>query len=198
MLKIGLTGGIGSGKSTATKIFSNLGITVIDADQIAHKLTQSGTESFNKIKELFGNEFITHNGELDRRKIAKYIFSNPSKKLALENILHPVIKHNMLQKIEELSHKNYIILEIPLLIETGFVDIVDRILVIETDTKIKIKRIQQRDDRTEAQIRSIMSHQINHEQRLEQADDILDNNGSLDDLRNSIERLHQRYLDMNT
>ena len=198
MLKIGLTGGIGSGKSTAAKIFSSLGITVIDADQIAHQLTQSGTESFNKIKELFGNEFITHNGELDRRKIAKYIFSNPSKKLALENILHPVIKHNMLQEIEELSHKNYIILEIPLLIETGFIDIVDRILVIEADTKIKIKRIQQRDDRTEAQIKSIMSHQIDREQRLEQADDILDNNGSLDDLRNSIERLHQRYLDMNT
>ena len=198
MLKIGLTGGIGSGKSTVAEMFSNLGITVIDADVIAHQLTQSGSDSFKEIKQLFGEEFISNNGELDRKKIAQTIFTNPSIKLALEKILHPRIKQHMLQEIEQAQACHYIILAIPLLLESDFTDLVDRIIVIDADDDLRIKRTQQRDSRTEKQIKDIMSHQVDRDHRLQRADDILNNNGNLDDLSDAVTRLHQQYKAMTT
>ena len=198
MLKIGLTGGIGSGKSTVAKIFSNLGITVIDADIIAHQLTQSGTDSFKEIKQLLGEEFITKDGELDRKKIAQTIFLNPSKKITLEKILHPRIKQCMLQEIEQTKSSHYIILVIPLLLESGFTDLVDRIIVIDADDDLRIKRTQLRDDRTEEQIKDIMSHQLNREYRLQQADDVLNNNGDLKYLSDAVARLHRKYMTMSS
>lgn len=198
MLKIGLTGGIGSGKSTVAKIFSNLGISVIDADIIAHQLTQSGTDSFKAIKQLLGEEFINNNGELDRKKIAQTIFSNPSKKITLEKILHPRIKQRMLKEIEQAKSSHYIILAIPLLLESDFTDLVDRIIVIDADDDLRIKRTQQRDDRTKEQIKDIMSHQLDREQRLQQADDILNNNGDLKNLSDAVTRLHRKYMTMSS
>ena len=194
MLKVGLTGGIGSGKSAATEIFANLGINIIDADIISHQLTQSGSESFNEIKQLFGDEFIASNGELDRKKIAQVIFSDPQKKTALENILHPKIKQKMLDEIEHLSANNYIILAIPLLIESNFTDLVDRIIVVDADDATRIKRIQQRDNRPDDQIRNIIKQQITRNERLQRADDILNNNGNLDDLRAAVNKLDEKYL----
>ncbi|MDH5389458.1 MAG: dephospho-CoA kinase [Gammaproteobacteria bacterium] len=196
MLRIGLTGGIGSGKSTVAKIFSNLGITIIDADIIAHQLTQSGSDSFKEIKKLFGEKFINDNGELDRKKIAQTVFSNPSAKIALEEILHPKIKQRILQEIEKAHSSQYIILAIPLLLESDFTDLVDRTLVIDTNDDIRIKRIQQRDTRTEKQIREIMANQIDREHRLQRADDILNNNGNLEDLNSAVTRLHRQYMIM--
>lgn len=194
MLKVGLTGGIGSGKSAATEMFANLGINIIDADIISHQLTQSGSEGFYEIKRLFGDEFIASNGELDRKKIAQVIFSDPQKKTALENILHPKIKQQMLDEIELLSANNYIILAIPLLIESNFTDLVDRIIVVDTDDAARIKRIQQRDDRPDDQIRNIIKQQITRDDRLQRADDILNNNGNLDDLRAAVNKLDDKYL----
>lgn len=194
MLKIGLTGGIGSGKSTVAEFFSNLGITVIDADIIAHQLTQSGSDGFKEIKQLLGEEFITKDGKLDRKKIAQTIFSNPSKKMALEKILHPKIKQRMLREIEQAKSSHYIILAIPLLFESDFTDLVDRIIVIDADDDLRIKRTQLRDDRTEEQIKDIMSHQLDREHRLQQADDILNNNGDLKDLSDAVTRLHRKYM----
>ena len=196
MLKIGLTGGIGSGKSTATKMFSNLGITILDADIIAHQLTLPGSDCFNEIKQLFGEEFINNNGELDRKKIAQVIFSNTTKRIALEKILHPRIKQAMLHKIEQAKSSHYIILAIPLLLESNFKDLVDRIIVVDADNDIRIKRTQQRDNRTKEQIKDIMSHQIKREHRLRQADDILTNNGDLDELNDAVSQLHQQYMTM--
>ena len=196
MLKIGLTGGIGSGKSTVAEIFSDLGITIIDADIIAHQLTQPGSDSFKEIKQLLGKEYITDSGELDRKKIAQTIFSNPSKKMALEKILHPRIKQRMLQEIEQAQPSHYIILVIPLLLESDFTDLVDRIIVVDTDDEIRIKRTQQRDSRTEEQIREIMSKQIDRDHRLQQADNILNNNGNLEDLNDAVNRLHRQYMTM--
>jgi len=196
MLKIGLTGGIGSGKSTVTEIFSSLGITVIDADRIAHQLTQPGSDSFNEIRQLFGKDFIKSDGELDRKKIAQTIFSEPSKKIALEEILHPRIKQRMLQEVVQVKSNRYIILAIPLLLESRFTDLVDRIIVVDADDDIRIRRTQQRDNSTEEQIRRIMSQQVDRDQRLQQADDILENNGSVTDLRNAVIRLHHKYLAM--
>ena len=198
MLKIGLTGGIGSGKSTVTKIFSNLGITIIDADIIAHQLTQSESDSFKEIKQLFGDDFITHDGELDRKKIAQKVFSKPSTKTALERILHPKIKQQILQEIKESHSSHYIILAIPLLMESDFTDLVDRTLVIDSNDDIRIKRIQQRDTRSEKQIRDIMANQIDRKHRLQRADDILNNNGNLDDLNSAVSHLHKQYMAMAT
>lgn len=196
MLKIGLTGGIGSGKSTVAELFSDLGVIVIDADQISHQLTRSGSDSFKAIRQLLGDEFIDAKGELDRKKIALYIFSYPEKKAALENILHPRIKQRMLQEIEQAEQGAYIILSIPLLLETDFADLVDRILVVDADDEIRIQRTRQRDDRSEQQIRAIMRQQINRDRRLQCADDIIYNNGDFEDLRSAVGRLHQQYLTM--
>lgn len=194
MLKIGLTGGIGSGKSSAAEIFSSLGITVIDADQIAHQLTQFDSNCLNEIKQQFGEEFITSNGELDRKKMAQSIFSETSKKNSLEKILHPKIKQRMLQAIEEIRDAKYIVLEIPLLFECDFIDLVDRIAVIDAEDETRMKRIQQRDGRSKEQIWDIMNQQVDQEHRLLGADDIIDNNGNLVDLHDAITQLHQQYM----
>ncbi|MFC1589063.1 dephospho-CoA kinase [Pseudomonadota bacterium] len=196
MLKVGLTGGIGSGKSTVAEIFSRLGITVIDADIIAHQLTLSGSESFNEIVQLFGKEFIGNNGELDRKKIAQTIFSNLPLKIALEKILHPKIRRRIEQEIEQAKNNDYIILAIPLLLESNFTDLVDRIIVIDADDETRIKRTHQRDGRTENQIRQIMNQQFNRHDRLQQADDILINNGDLEDLEDAVIQLHHKYSAM--
>lgn len=196
MLKIGLTGGIGSGKSTIAELFSELGVVVIDADQISHQLTRSGSDSFKAIRQLLGDEFINAEGELDRKKIARHIFSDPEKKAALENILHPEIRQRMLQEIEQADHNAYIILSIPLLLETDFTDLVDRILVVDADDEIRIQRTRRRDDRTEQQIRAIMRQQVDRGRRLQCADDVINNNGDLVDLRNAVDQLHQQYLSM--
>ena len=196
MLKIGLTGGIGSGKSTATEIFSSLGIAIIDADRIAHQLTLSGNEGFSKIIREFGNDFIASDGELDRKKMAETFFSDPSKKIILESILHPMVRQRILQEIALTKDSPYIILSIPLLFESNFTDLVDRIIVIDADDGIRIRRTQQRDGRSEAQIQRIMSSQMDRQTRLERADDVLKNDGNLDDLRASISSLHKKYLNM--
>jgi len=196
MLKVGLTGGIGSGKSTVADIFSRLGITVIDADNIAHQLTQSDSESFKEIILLLGKEFIDSDGELNRKKIAQTVFSDPSIKIALEKILHPKIKQHMVQEIEQAKDGNYIILAIPLLLESNFTNLVDRIIVIDADDDTRIKRTQQRDGRSEEQIRQIMNNQIGRDDRLRHADDILKNNGNLEDLKVAVTQLHHKYLEI--
>lgn len=198
MLKIGLTGGIGSGKSTVAEMFANLGITIIDADQISHQLMQSGSEAFNEIKQLFGEEYINSNGEFDRKKMAPIIFSDPSKKNAIEHILHPKIKQQILNKIKEIKPCNYIILVIPLLFESNFTDLVDRVIVVDTDDEIRIKRTHQRDGRTEEQIKNIINMQIDRKNRLHLADDIINNNGDLNHLHEAVTQLHSRYNTITT
>jgi len=196
MLKVGLTGGIGSGKSTVADIFSRLGITIIDADNIAHQITQSGSESFKEIILLLGEEFIDADGGLNRKKIAQTVFSDPSIKIALEKILHQKIKQRMAQEIEQAKDDKYIILAIPLLLESNFTDLVDRIVVIDADDDTRIRRTQQRDGRSEEQIRQIMNNQIGRDDRLRHADDILENNGNLEDLKVAVTQLHHKYLEI--
>ncbi|MCW8830435.1 MAG: dephospho-CoA kinase [Gammaproteobacteria bacterium] len=196
MLKVGLTGGIGSGKSTVAEIFSSLGITIIDADQIAHQLTRPGTESFDEIIQLLGAEFIRTDGGLDRKKLAQTVFSNPAIKGALEKILHPKIRRQIEQEIAYNKDNDYIILAIPLLLESNFSDLVDRILVIDADDNIRIQRIKERDGRSEKQIRQIMGQQINRADRLQQADDIIENNSNFYNLKNAISQLHLQYSEI--
>lgn len=194
MLKVGLTGGIGSGKSCATGIFKKLGTPVIDADIIAHQLTVPGTEALLEISKLLGNQFITSQGELDRKKLAQFVFEHPDKKVVLENILHPRVKLGMASELQKLDATPYVILAIPLLLETSFAELVNRILVIDAPQKTQIERVTSRDGRSVDEIKTIMQHQLDQRTRLEKADDILDNSGTLDELESRIKQLHRQYL----
>lgn len=194
MLKVGLTGGIGSGKSSATEIFESYGIPVIDADSIAHQLTLPGTETLLEISQQLGCQFITSQGELDRRKIAQHIFEHPDKKEILESILHPRVRQSMLDQLHKLESAPYVILAIPLLLETDFTELVDRILVIDAPEDIRIERVVSRDNRSVDNIEAILRHQVDSETRLKRANDILDNSGSLADLKKSVAKLHEQYL----
>ncbi len=194
MLKIGLTGGIGSGKSSATEIFKKLGIPVIDADVIAHQLTSPGTEALLEISEQLGDQFITSQGELNRKQLAHYVFDHPDEKMVLENILHPRVRDSINSKLQKLISSPYVILAVPLLLETNFTELVDRILVINAPENIRIQRVTSRDDRSTEEVKTIMEHQIDEKTRLEKADDILDNSGTLNELESLIEQLHRQYL----
>ncbi len=193
MLTVGLTGGIGSGKSEAAQCFKELGVAVIDADAIAHQLTQAGTEPFNEIVRLFGDSIVNTNGGLDRAKLADIVFHDHAKKQQLEDIIHPQVR----QQIRDFKHAHsseaYIIVVIPLLIESGQSDLVDRILVVHANESVRIKRVAARDARSNQQITSIIQSQASDADREAAANDNLDNNGTLDDLRKSVMQIHHKY-----
>ena len=196
MLTIGLTGGIGSGKSEVAGMFNQLGVPVIDADVIAHQLVEPGTEALSEITAAFGETILTSEGTLDRAKLAGIVFNKPDMKQQLETIIHPRVREQI--KAYKDAHKNepYIIVVIPLLLESGQRDLVDRVLVVNAAETVRIQRVQSRDGRGEAQIRSIMRNQADDAQRRAAADDNIDNSGSLDDLMTSVRKLHQQYISL--
>lgn len=198
MLKIGLTGGIGSGKSSATEIFESYGVPVIDADSIAHQLTLPGSEALLEISQQLGNQFITSQGELDRKKLAQHIFDHPDKKVILEGILHPRVRQDMLNQLHRLESSPYVILAIPLLLETNFTELVDRILVIDAPEDVRIGRVVSRDGRSADNVEAILKHQVDRETRLKRADDILDNSGSLADLKKTVAKYHNQYVQISS
>ncbi len=200
MLKIGLTGGIGSGKSVVSEHFARLGAPIIDTDIIARQLVTPGSDGLQAIIDAFGNHFLNSNGSLNRPKLAKSIFNNPAHKQKLEAILHPCInseiKHQ-LNKIEKRASKTrqagYVIIVIPLLFENHLEAMVDRILVIDADEELRIQRIIQRDNRDINEIRLIIQNQIDDQQRQLNADDVLTNNRDRAQLGSLINALHQKY-----
>jgi dephospho-CoA kinase len=193
MLTIGLTGGIGSGKSEVAGMFNQLGVPVIDADVIAHQLVEPGTEALSEITAAFGETILTPDGTLDRAKLAGIVFNEPDMKQQLETIIHPRVRQRI--KVYKDAHKNepYIMVVIPLLLESGQRDLVDRILVVNAAETVRIERVQARDGRSEEQVRSIIQNQADDAQRSAAADDNIDNSGSLDDLMRSVRKLHQKY-----
>ncbi len=193
MLTVGLTGGIGSGKSEAAQCFKELGVAVIDADAIAHQLTQAGTDTFNEIIRLFGDSIVNTNGGLDRAKLADIVFHDHGKKQQLEAIIHPQVRQQIRDFKRAHSSEPYIIVVIPLLIESGQSDLVDRILVVHADESVRIKRVAARDARSDQQIISIIQSQASDADREAAANDNLDNNGTLDDLRKSVMQIHHKY-----
>lgn len=198
MLRIGLTGGIGSGKSIVADNFKQLGVPVIDADSIAHQITAPGSECLSEISKRLGPGFITPDHKLDRKKLADYVFSHPDKKNILENILHPRIRQRMLHEAESLEHADYVILVVPLLFETDFIELVDRVLVVAAPEATRIRRIRVRDGRSEEQIRFILKSQLDQSVKTDKADDVLDNSGNLEQLRTLVEALHHKYLRMSS
>jgi len=196
MLTIGLTGGIGSGKSEVAEIFNQLGVPVIDADVIAHQLVEPGTEALSEITTAFGETILSSEGTLDRAKLAGIVFNKPDMKQQLETIIHPRVREQI--KAYKDAHKNepYIMVVIPLLLESGQRDLVDRVLVVNAAETVRIQRVQARDGRREEQIRSIIRNQADDAQRRAAADDSIDNSGSLDDLLISVRKLHQQYISL--
>jgi len=197
-VRIGLTGGIGSGKSTVAALFAELGIKVIDSDVISHQLTQSGGTAIEAIREAFGDSFINASSALDRTRMRQLVFSDASAKQALEAILHPLIRAKMLSGIDN-NTSPYLLLVIPLLFETGnYLTQVQRILGVDCAESTQINRAMLRDGLTECDVCAIMAQQIQRTERLRQVDDIIHNDADLDSLRLQVASLHQRYIVFST
>ena len=191
----GLTGGIGSGKTTVANGFAKLGVPLIDADLIARELVEPGQAALEKIRGVFGPGCITAKGRLDRAHIQQRIFNDKTLRLRLEAILHPEIRKRIKALIANIRAA-YCIVVIPLLLETGQSDLVDRILVIDAAEEEQIKRVAARDKLSHNAIIRIMHTQTDRETRLASADDIIVNNSDLQTLTSQIQSLHHRYLDL--
>ncbi len=195
MLRIGLTGGIGSGKSTVAALFATRGVPVIDTDEIAHRLSQPGQAAFDEIVRDFGQGILDENRRIDRNRLRERVFDNDDERRRLETILHPHIRAAAQEKLAELSAP-YCVLVVPLLIEVGFQDLTDRILVVDAHENMQIQRTAARSGMSEAEIRKIMSAQASRAQRLQKADDVIDNNSDRKKLEAEVERIHQWYLSL--
>jgi dephospho-CoA kinase len=192
MLKIGLTGGIGSGKSTVANLFRLHNVDVIDADKIAREIVASGTPAFKEIIAHFGKKLINKNNELDRTALRNLVFNDPKELEWLNQCLHPKIRAEINRQANNASGP-YVILDIPLLFENKLEHLVHRILVVDVPEKVQIDRVMARDNSTEQLVKSIMSKQVSREYRLSRADDILDNTQSLEQLKHKVNELHQKY-----
>lgn len=192
---VGLSGGIGSGKSAAADAFVRLGAALVDTDAIAHELTGPQGAAMPAIAQAFGAQQIAADGSLDRGAMRALVFSRPEARRELEAILHPMIRRESERRILAASGAPYVILAVPLLIEAGdYRSRCDRICIIDCPETTQIERVKQRSGLDEAQIRAIMQAQASRDARLAAADDVLDNGGSLVALQQQVEALHRRYL----
>jgi len=193
VLRVGLTGGIGSGKSTVCNLFAGMGVPVIDADEIAHHLTAPGQPALQQILETFGTDMFTTSGDLDRSRLRNLIFNDEIARTRLENILHPLIYAEIDTRVGLLNHP-YCIISIPLLIEKHMTEKVDRILVIDISEKLQISRAVNRDHTDRENIIRIMRTQCTRANRLAVADDIIHNDGDLVLLQKQVYTLNEYYI----
>ena len=188
-----MTGGIGSGKTAATDAFIALGVTVVDADLVAREVVAVGSAVLDKIAEHFGKGVLLSNGSLDRRQLRDIIFSNETEKLWLNDLMHPAIRQELVNQLVE-AKSAYVILSAPLLLENNLDYLVDRTLVIDVPEALQVERASVRDGTSQTQIQSIMASQIGRAHRLARAQDVLDNSGSLEALKDHVLALHTKYL----
>ena len=193
--RVGLTGGIGSGKSTVAALFNQLGIETIDADTIARQLSQRGTRQFDQIVSVFGSQILGDDGEINRKKLAEIVFSDSCQRQTLESILHPAIRKTT-DNFCLGQERGYCILEIPLLIESGQYQHMDRVLVVTSKTESRTARLRQFRNMESDLARRIIETQLSDDRRITYADDIIRNDSSIDDLQNQVESLHQQYSKM--
>jgi dephospho-CoA kinase len=193
-LRIGLTGGIASGKSTVTQRFTELGVPVIDADVSARNVVERGKPGLEQVVRRFGPGVLDAHGNLDRPALRALIFNDSGSRQALDAILHPLIRADMEQQAATATGP-YLVMAIPLLIEGGRAhDRVDRVLVVDVDEALQLQRVQARDGCSETHARAILASQASREARLAAADDVLRNSGSVADLRQAVDRLHEKFL----
>jgi dephospho-CoA kinase len=195
VLKIGLTGGIGCGKTTVAKYFSKLKVSVVDADKIAHELLARETATYKKIVTHFGREYLTKNKLINRKKLAGLIFANKKERIWLEKLLHPHIRSIINKRLSKIK-TIYCIVVLPLLFETKYKIKTDRVLVVDCPQKTQIKRIRVRDKRPVSEINKIIKTQAGRGLRLKRADDIISNDSSLKHLERIVKKLHSHYLSL--
>ena len=195
MLKVGLTGGIGSGKTTASGYFSALNIPVIDADEIAHKLLTPGGPAYQEVVDTFGENILDNQKLIGRSRLRALVFEDPGKRKVLEEIIHPRVRSEINRQLEK-TNAPYCIIVIPLLIEAGYADFVDNILVIDADESAQLKRVKERSGLNEDEIKNIMSAQVDRQKRLDHANEVITNDSSLSELKRKVEQLHKRYTEM--
>ena len=193
---IGLTGGIGSGKSAAAAdLFNNLGIDTIDADDLARDSLSINSEGYKLFIDEFGDKYLDENKNINRELIRKLIFNDSDAKSKLENIIHPIVRSGIETFIKN-KKSDYCIIVVPLIFETNSSKIYDRVLVIDCDVDVQISRTSKRDIQTKSDIENIINKQATREQRLSIAHDVIVNNGSLDLLRKEVLRIHKKYLEI--
>ncbi|MCF2948677.1 dephospho-CoA kinase [Paraglaciecola aquimarina] len=190
---VGVSGGIGSGKTTVTDLFAQKNIEVIDADVIARQVVEPNTPALNQIVKKFGPNIVNSQGQLDRAQLRKLIFAKPELKNWLNDLLHPLIRQQMLEQTQQ-AKSVYCLLSVPLLVENNLVNLVDRVLIVDVEEQVQIQRSVLRDNSNEQQIRAIMQAQVSREERLKVADDVIDNNHDLGHLIPQIDKLHLEYL----
>ncbi len=193
MLVVGLTGGIGSGKTLASDYFASLKVPVVDADVISHQLLSPGSPLLDEVRTDFGNAFFLDNGHLDRTRLGKHIFRNPAAKNRLESLLHPAIRSEIIHQLDQIE-ASYALVVIPLLAETGNWNMLDRILLIDAPESTQVHRVMHRDQRSALEIRNIIKSQASRSQRLAIADDIILNDGTPQQFRRQLDKLHSTYL----
>jgi dephospho-CoA kinase len=193
VLRIGLTGGIASGKSTVAAMFAELGAEILDTDDIAHALVAAGGAAIAAITASFGEAVITAEGALDRPRMRRKVFADAEQRLKLEAILHPLIRETAGQRAAA-SSAPYVMLVAPLLFETGFDRLVTRTVTVDCPESIQIQRVVERDAVTEDEARAVIAAQMNRQDRLDAADDVIDTGGPLAATRQRVTELHEQYL----
>lgn len=194
-LLIGMTGGIGSGKTTVAELFARRGARIIDTDVLSRNLTQAGGAAIAPIRATFGNTYIGQDGAMDRGRMRELVFSAPDAKTRLETILHPLIYAQARQDAAQPTSAPYTLLIVPLLAESGiYRKLVQRILVVDCPEETQLQRTMQRSGLERAAAQAIMSHQASRGERLRLADDVILNDGNLEDLSMQVTRMHEKYL----
>ena len=192
---VGLTGGIGSGKTTVANLFAAEGITLVDADIVAREVVAPGSKGLEAIVTHFGADILTAEGELDRAKLRQRIFSHPEEREWINQLLHPMIRQEMLAQVEKATSA-YVIMVVPLLFENGLDRLVNRTLVVDISPELQINRTVKRDNVDASQVNNIISSQCSRSEKLARADDIIDNQGEISTLKREVLALHQRYLQL--
>ena len=191
---VGLTGGIGSGKSAAADAFGKLGATVVDTDAIAHELTGGGGPAIPGVRRLFGDAFIDAAGAMDRKRMRELVFGEPAKRQVLEELLHPMIRAESARRIATAGGP-YVVHVVPLLVESpDFRDRYQRVLVVDCPEAVQVARVRQRSGLGEAEVRRIIASQIQRQRRLSAADDVIDNSGPIAAMQQQVLALHEKYL----
>ena len=194
---IGLTGGIGSGKTAVSNLFAQLGAGIVDTDLIAHQITAPGGKAIPLIRDHFGSEFIDNGGALDRAKMRSLVFQNPEAKKALEAITHPLIRQETLRQAGQLTDAGlpYLLLVVPLLIESGaWIDQIDYLVVVDCPEETQIQRVMHRSNLSRTEVEAILKAQASRQERLALANAVIDNQGKLSELKTAVQEVHQKIL----
>jgi dephospho-CoA kinase len=195
VLTVGLTGGIASGKSAVANMFVKLGAGLVDTDVLAREVVAPGEPGLAAVRKLFGPSVITAAGELNRAVMRSLIFADADKRRHLEDLLHPLIRERTLRRLEQVEGP-YAIVVVPLLVETGFVELVDRVLVVDCPPALQLERLINRDRIPRAQAVAMIEAQADRVSRLQAADDVIDNSGDLESTRRQVHHLHDHYVEL--